>query len=71
MIIQTVEGIQRNFTKREKEQAEEARRLYVINWRPSQKFENMLKKGKLMSSTITIRDYRNALQINDMALGVF
>jgi hypothetical protein len=64
MMIQTVEGIQRNFTKREIETAEEARRLYVIMGRPSQKvFEEMLGSGKLINNTVTIQDYRNALEM--------
>jgi hypothetical protein len=62
MMIKTVEGIQRNFTKREIEAAEEARRMYVIVGRPSQKmFESLLTGGKLVNSTITVQDYRNAL----------
>jgi hypothetical protein len=49
MMIQTVEGIKRNFNKKEIDQANEAQRLYVILGRPSQKaFEDILKRGKLV-----------------------
>ncbi len=59
-VIKTLEYVQRNFTKRELEQAEEAQRLDVIVGRPSQKFfEQMLKGGKLARNTITVQDYRN------------
>jgi hypothetical protein len=37
MVIQTVEGIKRNFIKKEQEQADKARRLYVTIGRPLQK----------------------------------
>jgi hypothetical protein len=71
MIIKTVEGIQRNFTKREIKAAEEARRMYVIVGRPSQKiFESLLTGGKLVNSTITVQDYRNALQMFGEDIGV-
>jgi hypothetical protein len=71
MMIQTVEGIQWNFTKREIEAAEEARRLYVIMGRPSQKvFEEMMSSGKFINNTVTIQDYRNALEMFGQDLGV-
>jgi len=70
MVIQTVEGIKRNFTKKEQEQADKARRLYVTVGRPSQKiFEDMLRKGKLVNTNITFQDYRNAIQIYGKDLG--
>ncbi len=69
-MIKTVEGVQREFTKREIEQAEEARRFYVIVGRPSQKsFEEMLTSGKLINNTVTIQDYRNALEMFGTDLG--
>jgi hypothetical protein len=71
MMIKTVEGIQRNFTKREIEAAEDARRLYVIMGRPSQKaFEEIIGGGKLINNTVTIQDFRNALEMFGEDLGV-
>ncbi len=69
-MIKTVEGVQREFTKREIEHAEEARRLYVIVGRPSQKsFEEILTSGKLMNNMVTIQDYKNALEMFGTNLG--
>ncbi len=71
MMIQTVEEIKRNFTKRELEKAEEARRLYVIVGRPGRKiFEDILRKGCLINNDLTVQDYRNALQVCGEDLGV-
>jgi len=54
MIIQTVDGIKRNFSKKEIEYADKARRQYVTIGRPSQKiFEAMLKRGKLFNANVT------------------
>ena len=70
MVIRTVEEVKRNFTKRELENAEEARRLYVIMGRPSQKiFEKMITSGKLINS-VTVQDSRNAITIYGTDLGV-
>lgn len=56
---------------REIDRANEARRLYVILGRPSQKaFENIIKQGKLLNNSATIQDYKNALQIYGTDLGV-
>jgi hypothetical protein len=71
MMIKTVEEIKRNFTKKEIEKADEARRLFVIIGRPSQKiFKEMIKRGKLINNTVMIQDYRNALEIYGEDLGV-
>ena len=71
MINQTVEGMKRNFTKKEIELADEARRLYVILGRPSQKFfEDMIEKGKIVNNSVTVQDYQNALQMYGTHLGV-
>ncbi len=71
MIIDTVEEKQRNYTRREVEAAENARRLYVIVGRPSKRtFENMLKNGMLMNNPITVKDCKNALNIYCEDLGV-
>jgi hypothetical protein len=71
MIVTTVEEIKRNFMKKEVEAAGEARRLYVIMGRPSQKvFEEMIKKGKLINNPVTVQDYRNAMKIYGEDLGV-
>ena len=71
LIVNTVEDLKRIFSKSEIEGAENARRLYIIVGRPSQKnFENMIRRGKLVNNTVTIQDYRNALQIYGEDLGV-
>jgi hypothetical protein len=71
MVINTVEEVQWNFTKCEIENSEEARRLYVIMGRPSQKaFKDMVRSGKLLNNSITVQDSRNAIQIYGVDLGV-
>jgi len=71
MVIQTVEGIKRNFNKKEIDQANEARRLYVILGRPSHKvFEDIMKRGKLINNQVTVQDFKNAMQIYGIDLGV-
>jgi hypothetical protein len=50
MIVETVDKIKRNYTKREIEQEDQARRLYVIMGRPlNESFELMLKKGRFLN----------------------
>jgi len=47
LIVNIVEDLKRNFSKSEIERADNARRLYVIVGRPSQKnFEDMIRRGK-------------------------
>ncbi len=71
MMVDTMGEKQRNYTRREIEAAENARRLYVIDGRPGQKtFENMLKKGMLLNNPITVQDYNNALNIYGEDLGI-
>jgi hypothetical protein len=71
LIVNTVKDLKRNFTKGEIEKADNARRLYVIVGRPSQRnFEDMIRRGKLVNNTVTIQYYRNALQIYGEDLGV-
>jgi hypothetical protein len=71
MVVTTVEDIKRNFTKKEIDATDEARCLYVIVGRPSQKvFEEMIKTGKILNNPITLQDYRNALKIYGVDLGV-
>ncbi len=71
MVINTIEEIKRNFTRREIEAAESARRMYVIMGRPGrQTFETMLKKGMIINNPVTVQDYRNALSIYGEDLGV-
>jgi hypothetical protein len=71
MVVDTVEEKQRNFTKREIEGAEAARRLYVIVERPGKKtFEHMVRSGLLLNNPITIQDYKNARVIYGEDLGV-
>jgi hypothetical protein len=71
MVIQKVEGIKRNFSRREIDQANEAQRLYVILGRLSQKaFKYIIKRGKLINNQVTVQDFKNALQIYGVELGV-
>jgi hypothetical protein len=57
--------------KKERELADEARRLYVILGRPSQRsFEDMIKKGKIINKSATVQDYRNAIKIYGIDLRV-
>jgi hypothetical protein len=71
MMINTIEVIKRNFTKREIEDANQARRLFNIMGRPSVIiFENIIRKGKFVNNTVTMQDYKNALQIYGPELGV-
>jgi len=71
MIVETVDYIKRCYTKREIEQADMARRLYVIMGRPSREsFELMVKGGKLLNSPVTVTDFRNAEKIYGKDLGV-
>lgn len=71
MVINTVENIKRNFMKKELEKADQARRLYVIVGRPSRKaFEEMIKAGKIINNAVTVQDYRNALEIYGIDLGI-
>ncbi len=61
MMIDTVEKLQRSFTKRELNFAEKARGLYVILGRPSKEsFELMIEKGKIINNPVSITDFRNA-----------
>jgi hypothetical protein len=70
MIVNTVEDVKRNFTKREVEDADKARRMYVtMGWPSNEAFELMIKKGKILNTPITVMDYRNALQIYGKDLG--
>jgi hypothetical protein len=69
IMIQTVDGLKRNFWK-EIENADKARRLYATIRRPLLKiFEEMIKRGKLFYANITTQDYRNALQVYVKDLG--
>ncbi len=71
MVINTVENTKRNFMKKELEKADQARRLYVIVGRPSRKaFEEMIKAGKIINNAVTVQDYRNALEIYGIDLGI-
>ncbi len=71
LVVNTVEEIKRNFTKKELEKADEARRLYVIVGRPSRKqLEEIIKSRKIINNMIMVQDYRNALQIYGIDLGV-
>jgi hypothetical protein len=70
MVIDTVDDLKRNFTKREITAADVARRLYVTLGRPSQdSFENIIHRGQILNNPITISDYRNALTIHGKNLG--
>jgi hypothetical protein len=53
------------------EMANEARRLYVIVRRPSNKaFKGMLKGGKLVNNSVAVQEYKNALRMYGVDLGV-
>lgn len=57
--------------KKEIELADEARRMYVMPGRPSQKsFEDIIKKGNIINNSVTVPDYRSAVKIYGMDLGV-
>jgi hypothetical protein len=63
--------MKRNFTRREVEAAEQARRLYVIMGTPSGlTFERAIRQGLVLNNPVTVQDYRNALQIYGEDLGV-
>ncbi len=71
LVINIVEEIKRNFTKKEIEKVDETRRLDVIVGRPSRKaFEEMIKMGRIVNNKITTQDYWNAIQIYGEDLGV-
>jgi hypothetical protein len=70
MKFETVEDIKRNFSKQEIENADLAQRMYVTMGRPSDEIsENMIKKGKILNTPITITDYRNTVKIYGKDLG--
>jgi hypothetical protein len=70
LVVDTVEELQRKFTRREIEGAEKARRLYVIMGRPSEEaFKLSLKKGLVMNNPVTVTDYENALRMFGKDLG--
>jgi hypothetical protein len=70
MIVDTVEELQRNYTRQEKEGADRARRLYVIVGRPaSDTFKDMLNKGLILNNPVTVSDYKNAVSIYGKDLG--
>ena len=70
MIVEAVEEIKRKYTKREIEQADRVRRLYVILGRPSREsFEMIIKKGRILNNPVTVSDYRNAENICGKDLG--
>jgi hypothetical protein len=53
MMIDTVEKLQRSFTKRDIDSAEKVRSLYAILGRPfKESFELMIKKGKIINNPI-------------------
>jgi hypothetical protein len=70
MVIDTVDELKRNFTKREIERADITRRMYVTLGRPSQDvFESIIRKGSIINNPVAITDYRNALNIYGKNLG--
>jgi hypothetical protein len=70
LVVDTVEELQRKFTRREIEGAEKERRLYVIMGRPSEEaFKLSLKKGLVMNNPVTVTDYENALRMFGKDLG--
>ena len=70
MVVDTVEELQRNYTRREREGADRARRLYVIVGRPSSEtFKDVLNKGLILNNPATENNYRNAISIHGKDLG--
>jgi hypothetical protein len=70
MVIDTVDDLKRNFTKREIAAADVARRLYIRIGRSSQEsFEKIICRGQILNSPVTISDYRNVLTIYGKDLG--
>ena len=70
MVVDMVEEIQRNYSPRELEGANNARRLYVIMGRPSEEtFKLTLKKGLVLNNPVTVTDYENAVTIYGKDLG--
>jgi hypothetical protein len=58
------------FYEREIDQADQARRLYVIMGRPSdESFELIIKKGKILNNPVMITDFQNAIKIYGKDLG--
>jgi len=56
--------LMRNFTKREIEGADLARRMYVTLGRCSQDvFESIIRKGSIINNPVMITYYQNALRI--------
>lgn len=70
LVVDTVEELQRRFTRREIEGTEKSRRLYVIMGRPSEEaFKLSLRRGLVMNNPVTITDYKNALTMFGKDLG--
>jgi len=70
MIVNTVEELQRNYTRREREGADRARRLYAVVGRPSSEtFRDMLNRGLILNNPVTENDYKNAISIYGKDLG--
>jgi len=71
MVVESVEELRRNLTKKELKQAETARRLYVMMGRPSiNDFASMIKKGKILNNPVSMDDYKTAETIYGKDLGV-
>jgi hypothetical protein len=71
MVVESVEELRRNFTKKELKQAETARRLYVMMGKPSiNDFASMIKKGKILNNPVSMDDYKTAETIYGKDLGV-
>jgi hypothetical protein len=70
-LIATVEDNMSMFTKREIQDAETARKLYMTLARPSQRdFEALLGRKLIANCPVTVRDARNAEKILGKDLGV-
>jgi hypothetical protein len=58
MVIETVEGIKRTYSKREFEGAEKAQRFYMVMGLPTTKtVKSMIEKGLLLNNPMTVTDY--------------
>jgi hypothetical protein len=70
MVVNMAEELQQNYTRREREGADRARRLYVIVRRPSDEtLKGMLNKGLVLNNPVTVSDYENAVAIYGKDLG--
>ena len=70
-MVSTVEENKQGFTKREIEAADQARKLFITMARPSIKdFERLLTGNHMINCPVTLQDFRNAIKIYGLDVGV-